>query len=156
MVPVALQIGETYDALMKGVAEGVLIPVEALQQWRLAEVTSYVTESYGSAYSTGFFVVMNKEKWNSLPPDFQKTIEDINGEWIEKNGKLWDEIDKEGKDYAKKRGIKFIQLPKEENMRWGEKVNPLLDDYVKNMKAKGLPGQEALKYCLDYLKEHQR
>ena len=155
-VPVALPIGETYDALMKGVAEGVLIPVEALQQWRLAEVTSYVTESYGAAYSTGFFVVMNKEKWNSLPPDIQKTIAAIDGEWIEKNGKLWDEIDKEGKGYALKRGIKFIALSKEENTRWAEKVNPLLDDYVKNMKAKDLPGQEALKYCLDYLKEHQK
>ena len=155
-VPVALPIGETYDALMKGVAEGVLIPVEALQQWKLAEVTSYVTESYGAAYSTGFFVVMNKEKWNSLPPDIQKTIEAIDGEWIEKNGKLWDEIDKEGKGYALKRGIKFIPLSREENTRWAEKVNPLLDDYVKNMKAKDLPGQEALKYCLDYLKEHQK
>lgn len=155
-VPVALPIGETYDALMKGVAEGVLIPVEALQQWRLAEVTSYVTESYGSAYSTGFFVAMNKEKWNVLSPDIQKTLEEVNREWIEKNGKLWDEIDKEGKGYALKRGIKFISLSKEENTRWAEKVNPLLDDYVKNMKAKGLPGQEALKYCLDYLREHQK
>jgi len=99
---------------------------------------------------------MNKEKWDSLPPDIQKTIEAIDGEWIEKNGKLWDEIDKEGKGYALKRGIKFIPLSKEENTRWAEKVNPLLDDYVKNMKAKGLPGQEALKYCLDYLKEHQK
>ncbi len=155
-VPVALPIGETYDALMKGVAEGVLIPVEALQQWRLAEVTSYVTESYGSAYSTGFFVAMNKEKWNSLPSDIQKTIDAIDNEWIEKNGKLWDEIDKEGKGYALERGIKFIQLSKEENTRWAEKVNPLLDDYVKNMKAKGLPGLEALKYCLDYLQERQK
>jgi len=155
-VPVALPIGETYDALMKGVAEGVLIPVEALQQWRLAEVTSYVADSYGSAYSTGFFVVMNKEKWNSLSPDIQKIIDAINGEWIEKNGRLWDEIDKEGKEFAIKKGIKFIPLSREENARWAEKVNPLLDDYVKNMKAKGLPGQEALKYCLDYLKEHQK
>ncbi len=155
-VPVALPISETYDALMKGVAEGVLVPVEALQQWRLAEVTSHVTESYGSAYSTGFFVVMNKEKWNSLSPDIQKTIEAIDREWIEKNGQLWDEIDKEGKGYALERGIKFIPLSKEENTRWARKVNPLLDDYVENMKAKGLPGQEALKYCLHYLQEHQK
>ena len=99
---------------------------------------------------------MNKEKWDSLPPDIQKTIEAIDGEWIEKNGKLWDEIDKEGRVYALKMGIKFISLSKEENTRWAEKVNPLLDDYVKNMRAKGLPGQEALKYCLDHLQEHQK
>ena len=42
---------------------------------------------------------MNKSKWNSLPPDVQKTIEAINLEWIEKTGKLWDPIDVEGKEW---------------------------------------------------------
>jgi len=33
-------------------------------------------------------------------------------------------------------------------------VRPLLDEYVTNAKAKSLPGEEALKFCLDYLKTH--
>jgi len=82
------------------VAEGILTPVEALKQWKLAEVTKCVTENYGSAYSVGFLIVMNKDKWNSLPPDIQKAIEKVNEQWIEKTGKAWDEIDKEGKEFA--------------------------------------------------------
>jgi TRAP-type C4-dicarboxylate transport system substrate-binding protein len=39
--------------------------------------------------------VMNKDKWNALPADIQKTIEKVNEEWIEKTGRLWDEIDRE-------------------------------------------------------------
>jgi TRAP-type transport system periplasmic protein len=35
-------------------------------------------------------------------------------------------------------------------------VRPLLDDYVTAMKAKGLPGDQALKFCLDYIKTHQK
>jgi len=35
------------------------------------------------------FVVMNKDKWNALPPDVQKIIEKVNEEYIEKQGKTW-------------------------------------------------------------------
>ena len=51
---------------------------------------------------------------------------------------------------------KIIYLPKEEDARWATAVKPLLDEYLKSMKAKGLPGDEALKFCLDYLKAHQK
>ena len=47
-------------------------------------MVSSTTLNYGSAYTTGFFVVMNKEKWASLPADIQKIIEEINAEWIVK------------------------------------------------------------------------
>jgi hypothetical protein len=29
----------------------------------------------------------------------------------------------------------------------------MLDEYVANAKSKGLPGEEALKFCLDFLKK---
>jgi len=33
-------------------------------------------------------------------------------------------------------------------------MKPILDEYVKAMKAKNLPGDQALKFCLDYIKAH--
>jgi len=44
-------------------------------------------------------------------------------------------------------------LPKQEEVRWNERVKPILDDYVKDMKAKNLPGEEALKFAQDYLRQ---
>jgi len=35
-------------------------------------------------------------------------------------------------------------------------VKPLQNAYVEEMKAKGLPGEEALKFCLDYIKANQK
>jgi TRAP-type C4-dicarboxylate transport system substrate-binding protein len=101
------------------------------------------------------FVVMNKDKWNALPTDIQKIIEKVNEEWIERQGKGWDEIEKRGRDFTLKLGNKIISLSKEENERWAKAVRPLLDDYVKSMREKGLPGEEALKFCQDYVKKHQ-
>ena len=154
--PVAMAMGETYDALSRGVVEGSMAPLEALQGWKWGEVVKFSTENYGSSYSTGFFVVMNKAKWNALPPDIQKIIEKVNEEWIEKTGKLWDDIDKAGKDFMLKLGNQIIPLSQDEDWRWTKAVKPILDDYVKKSKDKGLPGDEALKFCLETLYKIQK
>jgi len=151
-VPVAMPMGETYDALNRGVVDGSMSPQEALQGWKWGEVVKFTTESFGAAYSAGFFVVMNKDKWNKLSPDIQKIIAEVNGEWIEKTGRNWDEIERAGRDFTLKLGNQIISLSPEENERWAKAVQPILGDYVNRMKAKGLPGEEALKFCLDQLK----
>ncbi len=125
--PVAMPMGDTYDALSRGVVDGSMSPKEALLGLKWGEVVKFTTEDWGASYSSGMFVVMNKDKWNALPPDIQKIIEKINGEWIEKQGKTWDEIDKEGRDYTIKRGNKIISLSKEENEKWTKAVRPLLE-----------------------------
>jgi TRAP-type transport system periplasmic protein len=151
--PVGMPMTESYDALSKGVADGILAPMEAMKGWKLGEVVKYTTENYGSAYSTGFFVVMNKQKWASLSPDIQKAIDKLSQEYAVKYGKVWDEIDKEGRDFMQARGNKFIKLSAQEDARWAQQVHPIIEEYVKNAAAKGLPGDQALKFCQDYLRK---
>ncbi len=153
--PVAMPMPERYDALQKGVAEGGVNPIESLKGWKLGEVVKSTTENFGSAYSTGFFVVMNKDKWKSLPPDVQKVITAVNLEWIEKTGKGWDDIDKEGREFTKSMGNQVIALSKAEDEKWAQLVRPILDEYVANMKTKNLPGDAALTFCLEELKKLQ-
>ncbi|MGO9118479.1 MAG: TRAP transporter substrate-binding protein [Desulfomonilaceae bacterium] len=154
-LPVGMTQTETYDALSKGVVDGLVSPLETLKGFKFAEVVKYTTEDYGASYGMCFFVVMNKKKWESLPKDVQATIEKINQEWIEKQGKAWDEIDIEGREYALSKGVQMIQLPKEEDERWAKAVQPLFGEYIKNMKAKGLPGEEAVAFCREWLSKNQ-
>jgi hypothetical protein len=53
-------------------------------------------------------------------------------------------------------GHKTLSLPKEEDARWAKLVTPIMDDYVKAMKEKGLPGEDALKFCQEELKKLQK
>ncbi|MBI5249565.1 MAG: TRAP transporter substrate-binding protein [Desulfomonile tiedjei] len=152
--PVAMPQTETYDALQKGVVAGVLSPIETLKGWKFAEVVKSTTQNFGSAYSLAFFVVMNKKKWESLPKEAQNTIEQVNKEWIEKTAKSWDEIDKEGSEYTLSKGNKIIKLSKEEDERWAKAVRPIMDEYAAAMKVKGLPGEEALNFCREWLKNN--
>ena len=149
--PVAMTMGEAYDAISKGVADGFLSPYEALEGWKLGEVIKYDIENYGTAYSAVFIVAMNKAKWASISPADQKVIEQINQEYLDKQIKIWDEIDISGKIFSQKRGNQAIALSPEEELKWKKAVEPMFTDYVQRMKAKGLPGAEVLKFCRDYL-----
>jgi TRAP-type transport system periplasmic protein len=142
--PVAMPMPETYTALQKGVVDGAMYPLEANKGWKLGEVIDFVTEDYPAAYTTTFFVVMNKDKWKSLHEDVKKTISEINKEWIPKHAKAWDESDAEGLAYLKSLNKKTISLDEKEGKRWADAVKPVLTDYVNDMKKKNLPGQEAL------------
>jgi len=152
--PVPMPQTDTYDALQKGVVDGVLSPIEVLKGWKFGEVTAATTQNFGSSYSLLFFVAMNKKKWDSLPKDVQETIEKINQEWIEKTAKLWVDLDEEGAKFAIAKGHKIIPLSKGEDEPWAKLVRPVLEEYVKDTQAKGLPGGEALKFCQEWLKNN--
>ena len=154
--PVAMPMGDAYDAISKGVVDGGLWAYEALQGWKIGEVVKYTTEIPRLCYGSVFVVAMNKAKWNSIPPEQQKIIEQINKEWVEKQAKVWDDIDAEGKAWILQRGNQISRLSPEEMNRWVAEAQPLFDEYVKNMKAKGLPGDEVLKFARDYLQAHTK
>jgi TRAP-type C4-dicarboxylate transport system substrate-binding protein len=144
--PVAMPMGDTYDAIARGVVDGTVAPYEGLEQWKLGEVCKNTIENYSIAYSAAGFVVMNKAKWASLPPDVQKIIQEMNKEWIPVTGKVWDDVDKSGREYTIKRGNKIIVLSKEEEARWAKAVQPLMGEYVTQAQKKGVAGDEALKF----------
>jgi TRAP-type C4-dicarboxylate transport system substrate-binding protein len=154
--PVAMPMTDVYDALSRGVAEGLMCAYEATEGFRFGDQLKYSTENYATSYSAVFAIVMNKDKWNSLPPDIQKIIDTMSKEYIEKYAAMWDDIEISGKAYLVKRGNKITTLSKEEEAKWVEKAQPIFDDYVKKMKEKGLPGDEALKFARDYLKPYRK
>lgn len=155
-VPVAMPMGGTYDALKRGVVEGSVAPFEALEGWKWGEVVKFSTENLASSNPVAFFVVMNRSKWNAFPPDIQRIIEKVNEEWISKTGRAWDEMDKSGKDFVLKRGNKIISLSEDEDRRWYNAVKPLINDYVEKTNAKGMPGDEALKFTMEQLRKIQK
>jgi len=152
--PVALPIPETYDALQKGLVDGLVLPFEALKGWKFSDVIKTSIPAQPMAYTAPIPIFMNKDKWNSLSKEDQKTIEKINEEWVEKHAQLWEKLEKEAKEHAIQKGIKMINLSKEENDQLAEKMKVVRDDWVKKMTAKGLPAQEAMNWCLEYIKTH--
>jgi TRAP-type C4-dicarboxylate transport system substrate-binding protein len=88
---------------------------------------------------------MNQKKYDSLPPDLRKVIDDLSGAWgAEYTGAAWDRNEKDGIEAARKVGATIYTVPAEERQRWGVKLKPVEEDWVKAMDAKGLPGRQLL------------
>jgi TRAP-type C4-dicarboxylate transport system substrate-binding protein len=95
------------------------------------------------------FVVMNKDKWNSLPEDIQNIFTEVSGEWIEKHGKVWTYYDKVGIDYFLTfEGREVIDLSPDEMGRWVAATAPLIDQYISEKTALGLPAADYEAYLL--------
>lgn len=153
--PVALPMPETYDSLARGVIDSVIATVEALQGFKIAEVTKFTTSGTHMNFILTQMFIMNKEKWESFPKDIQATIEAVSREYGQKSSDAFDELDTSAKEYASKTGHKFSVLSPEEDAKFAKVVTPLLDGYVKEKKQKGLPAEEVMKFCLERIKQIQ-
>lgn len=143
--------GEAYELMSKGVVDGSFTPREVLKGWNQAEVVRYVTGSYDVGNTTMMFVVMNKDKWDTLPDNIKTIFTEVSREWIEKHGKVWDYYDKVGIDYFLTfEGREVIELPPEEMARWVETaVEPLIEQYISEKTEMGLPAEDYQEYLLE-------
>ena len=141
--PVTMSTGDLYEAADKGVIDGFVRPVELLVSRKLVEVAKYVTDvDLGHDL---FFIVMNQKKWDSLPPDVQKVLTELSGDWaVEFTGKAWDKFDQEAAVDVKAKGIEFINMPNQELAKWRNLLAPIKDEYAADLEAKKLPGKKIL------------
>jgi TRAP-type C4-dicarboxylate transport system substrate-binding protein len=132
--------GEAYELMQKGTIDGSVTPPEVLKGWNQAEVVKYVTNCYGVGYTTDMFVVMNLDKWNSLPSDIKDVFTEVSQEWIEKHAKVWVYYDKVGKDYFLTfEGREWIELSSDEMAKWIDAASSVKDNYMAEKSAMGLP-----------------
>ena len=135
---------ETYDALQKGVVDGTLCPIETLKGWKQGEVIHYVTDTKVIGYTTAMFVAMNAKAWDSLPADLQEIFTEVSAEWVDRHGEAWNKADEEGDAFVRSLNREFVTLDAGQEEQWKAKVEPLLQAYLKQTEAKGLPGAEFL------------
>jgi len=154
--PVPAPMPETYQMVQKGVVDGSAYPFETNKGWRLGELTNFAAAAFSAAYTTTFFVVMNKDKWNSLPADVQKTIEEINKEWIVRHGAAWDDSDMEGINYFLNHGGVIIGLDEKESAKWKDAVRPVVDEYIKEMDGKGFNGKEIVDVTMEAIAKYSK
>ena len=138
--PVAMPQSETPEALQKGVVKGAVSSLETLMDFKYAETCKYVTIFNGPVYP--FAVVMNMEKWNSLPKDVQAVMDGLGEEQAWWTGNYMDKhVDKSIEWSKKNHNIEIIKLSRKELARWNKLVKPLMKKWVTQAKAKGLPAR---------------
>ncbi len=140
-VPMLIPMPDSYISLQKGVIDGMGAPWEAIHVWRFYEVAKYYTEvPFPAVY---FSIIMNKNKWNSLPKDVQEAIMSVSGE---EGSKYWgrhffDDMKAEGvkKIEAAGQAANVTELSPEERQKWIDVgAKPLWENWVSAMEKKGV------------------
>jgi len=154
-VPVNIPAPEIYLALQKGILKGQICPPEFFKSFRTGELIHHVTVPSSALYNKVWFIAMNLKKWNALEPDIQKAIENASNEiWIEKASRIFDSFGKGGLDFVKEKGGEVIYLSPAENARWAERLEVVPQKYIKELNAKGLPGQAVWDTAVELSKKY--
>jgi TRAP-type C4-dicarboxylate transport system substrate-binding protein len=151
-VPMPLEMPDVYDALRRAVIDGVTVDLSTLKAWKFGEVVKYVTADWQLGNGYTFYWVMNKNKWNALPPDIQKIFAEVASETKEKQAALWNQMDIEARDWFKNQGGQIIPFSDAEAAKWLKAVEPVFASYKKSMAGKGYKEAEVDDW-LKYIKE---
>jgi len=128
---------EVYDSIAKKVIDGVFTPYETLKTFKFGEVVDYTTICWQIGNTYTFYLAMNKDSWNKLPPDIKDVFNEVGGIYRERYALMWNQIEFPGLEFGLEQGVEYIELSSDEAARWQKAVEPVIDNYVKEMVGKG-------------------
>jgi TRAP-type C4-dicarboxylate transport system substrate-binding protein len=144
--PVSMPVPQVGDALSKGVIDGAVVPYEVVPSVKLQELAKFHSETDPAEpafYTSTFVFAMNKAKYDSLPAELKKVIDNNSGIALSGQiGKAFLQADQEGKKLTARNTHNVI--PAAELATWKQLGNKLAADWVKEMDGKGLPGAKLL------------
>lgn len=156
-VPLTIPMPDCYLALQKGVFDGMWVSREAVDGFKLYEVTNYFTDVWTSP--TVFLMIMNLNKWKGFPSDIQQQIMSVSGEKAAAHfgSKAFDGAGDRLFATLKEKNItwpkEFITPPPAEMDRWTATAGkPIWDIWVTKWKDRG-PTQEILNRAVELGKQ---
>ena len=150
--PRALGVTEVYEALSKAMLDGLVMPMEAYPPFKLDEVIKYVTDTSFASYAGCSYVAMNKNVFNKLSKEDQKILFEVAHETMEMRAKMFlEETDKAIAKFKALPGRQWIILPAEEQAKITAAAQSVVDNWVKEKTAAGLPAAEYVKYMKERL-----
>jgi TRAP-type C4-dicarboxylate transport system substrate-binding protein len=149
--PVGMPAPRIYESMQRGTIDGYMLPYEAVKGFRVYEVSDHHTE-FGF-YSLAFVQTMNKARYESLPADLKKVIDDNSGmAWAIRAGKGFDQGDAVGLEATKGTGD-FHEIAGAELGEWQAAADRTTASYLAELDAEGLPGTETYGQVQRYVAE---
>jgi TRAP-type C4-dicarboxylate transport system substrate-binding protein len=144
------------EALQKGVIKGNVSSLEVMKDFKYAEYCRHVTSNV-NLFVVSFAVVMNQKKWDSLPADVKKVIDDLGKDQALWTGKYVDNHVKEAMAWSKETyNVKVYKLSPKEVSKWYSVLKPMTDTYLKDVGAKGLPAKAILNDVMKLKKKYAK
>lgn len=141
--PQGLPPGEVYESLQRGVIDGTVFPWDPVKSFGLNEVLKYHLDL--GAYTVSFFFVMNQRSYDKLSDKAKSCIDHNSGaDLVAKFGDWWDAWDAPGRQEAVDAGHEITELSDEERARWKEALEPMMANYLQEVKDAGVDNADEI------------
>lgn len=146
---VRMSLPEVYMGIQTGTIDGAVVGFSLLEDFKLKEVVDYVIRP-GFSSCAGTTLYVNLDKWNSLPADLQKIVnqsardtyaETLMPYSVELRDKTYEEV--------RKRGIQVINLSDKETERLRQSATPVWK-YIEGLSPRNAELMDFLREFLNY------
>jgi len=141
--PIGMPVTAVPEGLSKGTIDGTTIPWEVTTALKVPELVKNHTEFTGRAlYTITFVLAMNKAKYESLPADLKKVIDDNSGiELSAFAGKTQAFYDGPAREKAVSAGNNIITLSEADTGKWRDASQAVYAKFAADMDTKGYDGK---------------
>ena len=139
-IPIDMPVTQIYNSLDRGVIDASMIPMSAALDFKLVEVAKYFTVNAPLGRSP-FLVAMNRNRYEKLPANLKKVIDDTTGLKLSLKGAAAYDARGRAAVEAVKKGRELIPLSAQERQRWVEAFKPMIRRKVEEGEKAGLPAR---------------
>ena len=141
-----MPLPQAVEGISKGVLDGLMVPWEVVPSVKLDELTKYhaeIKDDSGNFMATSTMVyVMNQAKYDSLPDNLKKVIDDNSGAetsaWI---ASRFQAADVQGRKAAEEAGGVIYEWSQEEVSKLKDASSEVAQQWIDEMNDKGMDGQ---------------
>jgi len=143
-IGVSMPVTQIYNGIERGTIDGTQIPLSAMIDFKLIEVVKHLTVNTPLGRSP-FIVSMNRKRYEGLPAELRKIIDDTTGLKLSYKGSAdYDAQNKKALDLAKKERDVYT-LTDAEHKQWLTFFAPLMKKEAARVDKLGLPGSKFVK-----------
>lgn len=137
--PLFLSAAEVYEAIQRGIVDGVTFPWETHWAQGTHEVGKYIVQD-GLGESGMALHVFSLDVWNSLDPRVQAVVRELQEEWYDKLEEIMIAIDDEACDAYIANGNEIIIFSAEEQAKLASLTSEIMfDKWLTDSVAAGVP-----------------
>ena len=149
---IAMPVAERYQALQTGVIDAEFLPWDISHAYKYHDFNKNITwVDMGAAVPAGLGV--NKDVWDSLPPDLQQLMRDVAEEAVELNASLILERRNAALAEWGELGIARHEMPEEDRTQWANALSDIPGEWIEEMEGKNLAGKEVMIRYIEILEE---
>jgi len=122
-VPVFQAVQDMYEGFMRGVTDGILLGVPAIDAYRLTEIGKYIGFPIGSVL--GWANCINLDVWKKLTPELRGILQETATEWGARDLQFMLDNESKTTKKLKDKGVQFLEFDKKDYQAIIEKAgNP--------------------------------